>query len=90
MAYEVWEYHTNPLSHKKLAGLIEKLGITPRELVRTSEEKYKELKLKDKELTDDEYIDLMIQYPDLMQRPIIERGDRAVLGRPPENIKQLL
>lgn len=61
------------------------------ELLRTGETVYKDLKLagrKDK-MSEDEIIDLMIQHPDLMQRPIIESGDRAVIGRPTEKIREL-
>jgi arsenate reductase len=66
------------------------MGIAPRELLRTSEAVYKELGLGKRELTDDEIIRLMAEHPDLIQRPIVERGDRAVLGRPTERIKELL
>ena len=66
------------------------MGISPRELVRTKEPIYKELGLDAREASDDELIRLMAENPDLMQRPIVERGDRAVLGRPVENIKPLL
>ena len=66
------------------------MGIKSRELLRTSEAIYRELGLGKKELSDDELISLMVKHPDLIQRPIIERGDRAVLGRPPENIRSLL
>jgi arsenate reductase len=66
------------------------MGITPRELLRTGEAVYKELELGRRELTDDEIIRLMAEHPDLIQRPIVERGDRAVLGRPTEKIKELL
>jgi len=83
-------YYIEPLSEKKLRELIEKMGIKPRELLRTSESIYRELKLGKKELSDDEIISLMLKHPDLMQRPIVERGDRAVLGRPTENVKQLI
>ena len=79
-----------PLSEKKLRELVRKMGIKPRELLRTSEAIYRELGLGKKELSDDELISLMVKHPDLIQRPIVERGDRAVLGRPPENIKRLL
>ena len=51
---------------------------------------YRELELSKKDLSDDEIISLMMKHPDLMQRPIVERGDRAVLGRPTENVKALL
>jgi arsenate reductase len=66
------------------------MSISPRELLRTSESIYKELGLGKRELKDDEVISLMIKHPDLIQRPIVERGARAVLGRPTENVKQLL
>ena len=66
------------------------MGIKPRELLRTSEAIYHKLGLGKNELSDDELIALMVKHPDLIQRPIVERGDRAVLGRPPENIKSLL
>ena len=70
--------------------MIKKLGLAPRELLRTSEAVYKELGLGKRELSDDEIIRLMVEHPDLLQRPIVERGERAVLGRPTENIKALL
>jgi arsenate reductase len=66
------------------------MDIKPRDLLRTGESIYRELALGQKELSDDELIALMTQHPDLIQRPIVERGDRAVLGRPVENVKQLL
>ena len=83
-------YYLEPLSEQKLRELIRKMGIKPRELLRTSESIYRELGLGRKELSDDEIISLMVKHPDLMQRPIVERGDRAVLGRPTENVKALL
>jgi len=66
------------------------MGAQPRELLRTGEAVYKELELGKRELTDDEIIRLMVEHPDLIQRPIVERGSRAVLGRPTERIKELL
>jgi len=61
-------------------------------LLRDSEPIYRSLKLKEKKdaMTEDQLTDLMIAHPDLMQRPIIERGNRAVIGRPTENIRNLL
>jgi len=73
-----------------LRELVKKMGIKPRELLRTSEAIYHKLGLGKKELSDEELIALMVKHPDLIQRPIVERGNRAVLGRPPENIKSLL
>jgi len=83
-------YYLEALSEQKLRELITKMGIKPRELLRTSESIYRELELGKKELSDDEIISLMVKHPDLMQRPIVERGDRAVLGRPTENVTALL
>jgi arsenate reductase len=66
------------------------MGISPRELLRTGEQVYKDLNLGKRELSDDEIVKLMVEHPDLIQRPIVERGPRAVLGRPTEKIKELL
>lgn len=66
------------------------MGISPRELLRTGEATYRELDLAKRELSDEEIIRLMAEHPELIQRPIVERGNRAVLGRPTENIKALL
>ena len=88
--YEKVNYYLEPLSEKKLRELIKKMGIGPRELLRTGESIYRELEIGKKALGDDELIALMVEHPDLIQRPIIERGERAVLGRPTENVKALL
>ena len=70
--------------------LIKKMGIKPRELLRTSEAIYRELGLGKKDFSDDQIIALMAKHQDLIQRPIVERGKRAVLGRPTESVKCLL
>ncbi|HET9525698.1 MAG TPA: ArsC/Spx/MgsR family protein [Pyrinomonadaceae bacterium] len=88
--FEKVNYYVEPLTKKKLTELVRKMNIKPRDLLRKSEPIYKELGLANKELTDSEFIGLMIEHPDLLQRPIVERGDRAVLGRPTENVKELL
>ena len=88
--FEKVNYYIEPLSEKKLRELVKKMGINPRELLRTGESIYRELGLGKKDLSDDEIISLMAEHPDLIQRPIVERGDRAVLGRPTENVKSLL
>jgi arsenate reductase len=66
------------------------MKLKPRELLRTSEAVYRELGLGKGVHTDDELIALMVKHPDLIQRPIVERGSRAVLGRPTENIKTVM
>jgi arsenate reductase len=83
-------YYLEPLSKDQLAELIRKMRIKPRDLLRTSEPVYRELGLGKKEFSDDKIISLMAEHPDLIQRPIVERGERAVLGRPTENVKALL
>jgi len=90
IAFEKVNYYTAPLSKQKLIELIRKMKIEPRDLLRKSEPIFKELGLGKGEFTDDELITLMIEHPDLIQRPIVERGARAVLGRPTENVKSLL
>ena len=88
--FEKVNYHNQPLTTKKLTELIGKMKIKPRDLLRTSESVYRELGLGKDEFSDGEIISLMAKHPDLIQRPIVERGSRAVLGRPVENVKALL
>ena len=88
--FEKVNYYIEPLSKKKLTELVRKLGMKPRELLRKGESAYKELGLAEDKFSDSELITLMVEHPDLLQRPIVERGDRAVLGRPTENVKALL
>jgi arsenate reductase len=88
--FEKVNYYNQPLTKQRLAELIRKMKIKPRELLRSSESIYRELGLGKEEFTDEETISLMVKHPDLIQRPIVERGNRAVLGRPTENVKALL
>src|SRR6476660_5062214 len=88
--FEKVNYYVEPLSKKKLTELLRKMNMKPRELLRKSEAAYKELGLAEDKFSDSELIALMIEHPDLIQRPIVERGERVVLGRPTENVKELL
>src|SRR5215208_6827349 len=88
--YDKINYYLEPLSRKKLTELVRKLKMKPRDLLRKGEPVYKELGLATDEFSDSELIALMVEHPDLLQRPIVERGDRAVLGRPTENVKERL
>jgi arsenate reductase (glutaredoxin) len=88
--YEKINYYVEPLSATKLRQLLKKMGLQARDLLRTTEPVYRELGLAKAELSESQIVDLMVKHPDLMQRPIIERSSRAVLGRPTENIKKLL
>src|SRR5215468_12365002 len=83
-------YYEKRLTAAELRELIDKLGITPRELLRKGEQVYRDLGLGTQEVSDDELIQLMVENPDLMQRPIVVKGEKAVLGRPPENVDELL
>lgn len=89
LSMEVVNYYTEPLTPQHLTLLIKKMGIKPEGLLRKKEHLYKELEIASKNYAHDELIALMIQYPDLMQRPIVERGSRAVLARPIERVKEL-
>lgn len=88
--YEKINYYLEPLGEEKLRELLRKMKLKPRDILRTSEAIYRELGLGKNEFTDDALIALMVKHPDLIQRPIVERGQRAVLGRPTENVKELL
>lgn len=66
------------------------MKLKPRELLRKSEATFRDLGLSRDEFSDDELIALMVKHPELIQRPIVERGSRAVLGRPVENIRAVI
>jgi arsenate reductase len=84
------DYFLDPIPREKLEDLLRKTGLSPRELLRTREKVYKELGLKDPALPDQRIVDAMAAHPELIQRPIVERGDRAVLARPVERVLELL
>lgn len=85
---EVIEYLKTPPSAAKLRELVAMLGIKPDELVRTGEDLFKE-KFKGRTLTDAQWIEALAENPILIERPIVVRADRAVLGRPPEKALEL-
>ena len=71
-------------------ALLKKAKLSPREILRTKEDLYKELILAKTTLSDDALIDLMVEHPDLIQRPIVEKGDKAWLARPAERVNDLM
>ncbi|MEQ8217721.1 MAG: arsenate reductase (glutaredoxin) [Arenibacter sp.] len=87
--FEIVKYLENVPTKKELEAIVKILGITPMELVRTNEAIWKE-KFKGKSLTDDEVIAAMIAFPKLIERPIVIKDNKGVVGRPPEKIKVLL
>jgi arsenate reductase len=87
---EVILYLDTPPDAKTLAELVAKLGITPRQLLRKGEDAYKENNLADESLTDEQLISAMVSHPKLIERPIVVNGDKAALGRPPEQVLDIL
>ena len=87
---EVVNYLEEPLSRQELASIIEMLGIPVRELMRDTETAYHDAGLDDDSLNDDELLNAICEYPVLMQRPVVISGDRAVLGRPPARVLEII
>jgi arsenate reductase len=88
--FEAINYFETPLKEVDLRDLLKKLGLTASEILRKDEPVAKRLGIGRKDFSDEELIALMAKHPDLIQRPIVVCGTRAVLGRPPENVEQLL
>jgi len=88
--FDAVDYYTDPIPKAKLKELLRKMGISARQLLRTNEERYKTLRLGERDLSDDEIIELMVEHPDLIQRPIVEKGTRAILARPAERLREIL
>ena len=87
--FEKVNYYIKPFNKKQLKMLLKKMNMRPEELLRKNEAAYKELNMSNRVFTDDEFLNQMIDNPDLVQRPIVEMGDKAVLARPPERINEL-
>lgn len=88
--YETVEYHVTGLSDAEIRDLLVKLSAGPRDILRIREPLVEELGLQDSErFSDDDLIALMVAHPRLVQRPIVVRGDRAVLARPVEHVLEL-
>ncbi len=87
---EIIYYLEHPLSAAEIQGLMSKLGITLPELLRPNEPEFDEYDLSDSTLSEELIMDIVVQHPNLIQRPILVHGDRAVIGRPPENVLTLI
>ncbi|HCP56915.1 MULTISPECIES: arsenate reductase (glutaredoxin) [Pseudomonas] len=83
-------YLETPPSADELTALLRKLDMPARSLLRTGEEEYKALNLADATLTEQQLIDAMVANPKLIERPILIAGDRAIVGRPPERVLEIL
>ncbi len=86
----VVEYLKTPPDHTELTEVLDILGIEPRELMRQHEKPYKENNLDDLNLSREELIQAMIDYPILIERPIVIKGNKAAIGRPPEKVLEIL
>lgn len=88
--FQIRQYLETPLNREELASLLLQLGKTPRELMRTSEDLYKDLGLANPSLSEENLLAALVEHPRLIERPILSNGQRAVIGRPPENLLVLL
>lgn len=88
--FEAIDYFTDPIPKAKMQELIRKIGLPVEELIRKKDQLYLDLRLGEKKLTENQWLDLLAIYPDLLQRPIIEKGDTAILARPARKIKEFL
>jgi arsenate reductase (glutaredoxin) len=88
--FDAINYYEQPLTTEQLRELLGKLKLSPREVLRKDEPIARKLEINKRDLSDDELITLMVKNPDLIQRPIVVHGNKAVLGRPSENIEALL
>jgi len=87
---EIVEYLNDPPSAAELKAILKKLGIKPHDLLRQGEARYAALGLKERALSDDALIELMIENPILIERPIVVSGSKAAIGRPPEKVLEIL
>ena len=86
----VVRYLETPLDAAQIKALLKKLGISARQLLRTGEDEYKTLNLADASLSDTQLNAAIAAHPKLMERPILETADKAIIGRPPENVLEIL
>ena len=87
---KIVDYLASPPSSAELGAILKKLGLRPRDLLRKSEQRYAELGLNDRQLDDEALIALMVENPILIERPIVVAGNKAAIGRPPENVLEIL
>jgi arsenate reductase (glutaredoxin) len=83
------EYLKNPISREVLKDILMKMNVRPQELLRTQEDVYKS-DFAGKQFNDEEWIDILLEYPRLIRRPIVVKGYRAIVAEPPEEIDKLL
>ncbi len=84
------EYLKTPPDRDELSGILTLLGLSPRDLMRKKEEAYKANGLDAGDLSDDQLLDGLIEHPVLMERPVVLANGKAAIGRPPENVLEIL
>jgi len=89
-SFDAINYYEKRFTKTRLKDLLTKAGLLARDVLRTKEDLYKSLGLAKKDLSEDELLTLMVEHPDLIQRPIVEKGETAILARPVDMIKNLL
>ena len=87
---EIISYLEIDLEVSLIEDILKKLALKPRDILRKSEQEYKDNNLKKDNLSEEDLINYMIKYPKLIERPIVVKGDKAVIGRPPENVLELI
>lgn len=87
--FTIRKYLENPPTRDELREVLAILDISPQALIRKNEALYKD-EYKNRDLTEEEWLDVLVEHPRLIQRPIVIDGNRAVIGRPPENVRELL
>lgn len=87
---EIFEYLKTPPSKEELTSVISKLGITVRDIFRKKETEYKETGANNDNLTDEQLLEILVSTPKLIERPIVINGDKAAIGRPPENVLDII
>ena len=87
--YEIFLYLQETLNKKSIKSVLDILGLNPKDILRSGEVEYKENKLSQYDDEDEKLIDFMIKYPKIIERPIVIKGNKGVIGRPPENVIKL-
>ena len=87
---EIILYLETTIDQSVLVDVIKKISLSPRELLRKGEQEFKDNDLKNKNLSDQEIIEFMVKHPKLIERPIVIKGNKAILGRPPANVLELI
>ena len=87
---EIVEYLKTPPNHQQLDSILRGLDMQPEDLMRKSEDEYKQLDIAKQSMSRDQLIDIMIKHPKLIERPIVIAGDKIAIGRPPESVLEIL